>query len=179
MRYPALVFDLDGTLVDSPIDFAGLRQQLGLLPQEPILEALSLWPEPRRQWGLDLVHQFEHQAAALSKPIHGAFEFLNAAKTRGTPIAIFTRNSRATAEATHRLHDIPHDFLITRDDSKPKPDPTALWMIAKEFRVEPAQLLFVGDYLYDLQAGLRAGTPTALYLKDPPDFETADRKSVV
>ena len=33
-------------------------------------------------------------------------------------------------------------------------------------------MLFIGDYIYDLQAGLAAGVPTALYLPAPADFDT-------
>jgi phosphoglycolate phosphatase-like HAD superfamily hydrolase len=40
-RHKGVIFDLDGTLADSRLDFARLRADLGLPPPTPILEALA------------------------------------------------------------------------------------------------------------------------------------------
>jgi phosphoglycolate phosphatase-like HAD superfamily hydrolase len=87
------------------------------------------------------------------------------------PFAIFTRNSRSFASATHEKHLIEPGALITRAAGPAKPDPYGLFEISKRWQLQPSEILFVGDYLYDLKAGLAAGMPTALYLTQAPDFD--------
>lgn len=172
MKFRALAFDLDGTLIDSKIDFQSMRKELGLVNGEPVLEVVDTWPSDKRQKGLEIIHRHEVSGAQSSSLIDGAKEFIEHLRSQKIPCAIFTRNSRETAMWSLQQHQIPFDLLLSRDDAKPKPDPDGLWKIAAEFDVTSDQLLFVGDYLYDLQAGLRSGTPTALYLPAAPDFET-------
>ena len=172
MKFRAFAFDLDGTLIDSQIDFISLRKDLSLTKGEPILEAISTWPDEQREHALKLIHDYEIRGALSSRRIEGACEFLEKLLGHEIPVGIFTRNSRATANWSLERHAIQVDLVITRDEGNPKPDPQGLLKIAQDFKVKPSEMLFVGDYIYDLQAGLRAGVPTALYLPAEPDFDT-------
>ena len=42
----------------------------------------------------------------------------------------------------------------------PKPDPDGIFQLARQWGVLPGELVMVGDYLYDLQAGQAAGAAT-------------------
>jgi phosphoglycolate phosphatase-like HAD superfamily hydrolase len=75
-------------------------------------------------------------------------------------------------EMTLLKHGLQFSIVMTRDDAPAKPDPTALHSITKKWGLKNHEVLFVGDYLYDLQAGLAAQVPTALFLSNPPDFDT-------
>ncbi len=54
------------------------------------------------------------------------------------------------------------DPVMAREDAPYKPSPVGLWQICEAWQLAPADVLMVGDYLYDVQAGLGAGTRTAL-----------------
>jgi phosphoglycolate phosphatase-like HAD superfamily hydrolase len=54
------------------------------------------------------------------------------------------------------------ELVLAREDAPYKPSPEGLWQICAAWGMAPADVLMVGDYLYDLQAGRRAGTRTAL-----------------
>jgi phosphoglycolate phosphatase-like HAD superfamily hydrolase len=54
------------------------------------------------------------------------------------------------------------DTVLAREDAPYKPNPQGLWQICAAWGLPPAEVLMVGDYLYDIQAGRRAGTRTAL-----------------
>ncbi len=172
MKFKALAFDLDGTLVDSKIDFTAMRAELRLTEEQDILAVVAGLEGIEKSTALETIHRHEVRGAKESLPIAGASPFLERAQARQIPCAIYTRNSRETAEWSLKQHGLPYDILISRDDAKPKPDPDGLWKIASAFEVGHADLLFVGDYLYDLQAGLNAGVRTALYLPTAADFET-------
>lgn len=171
MKYQAFIFDLDGTLVDSALDFQALRLELGLSPNDPILESIAEWTEERRAWAHDVIHQHERRGAEVSTLMPGVAEFLTLIASRQKPVALFTRNSREVALATLQKHGLEFSLVISRDDAPAKPKPDGLHVIAETLGLSPSEILFVGDYLYDLQAGQAAQMPTALYLCEPADFD--------
>lgn len=172
MNIGGFVFDLDGTLVDSKIDFDSMKSELRLNREDDVLEYIETLSGDDRQRALDTVYRHELAGAEAAVRIQGALEFVELAMAAKKPVAIFTRNARALAEACLRSHGFEIDLMIAREDGPPKPKPDGLIKIAHEFGVELRDLLFVGDYVYDLQAGLAAGVRTALYLPVTPDFET-------
>lgn len=172
MHYRAFVFDLDGTLVDSRINFDGMTEALKLEQNTPVLEAIESWPEHERKQAIDTIHRFELEGAQNSTIIPGVEEFLQDLKKRGFPVALFTRNSREVAMITTLQHKLKFDLIVSRDEAPPKPKPDGLKKIARYFGVPTTDMLFIGDYLFDLQAGLASQTPTALYLNTTPDFDT-------
>ncbi|MFN9068390.1 MAG: HAD family hydrolase, partial [Bdellovibrionales bacterium] len=130
------------------------------------------WPHPEKQKAIETIHRFELEGAMNSTLIPGVEEFLIELKSKKIPVALFTRNSREIATITSLQHGLNFDLIITRDEAPPKPKPDGLKKIARYFGVPTTDMLFIGDYLYDLQAGLASQTPTALYLNSTPDFDT-------
>ncbi|MFQ5421810.1 MAG: HAD family hydrolase [Anaerolineae bacterium] len=78
----------------------------------------------------------------------------------GVRIAIITSDDRAATEATLPLLGIAGlvDVLVCGDDDVPnKPAPDALWQMGRQFDVDPAQMLMVGDTAGDMIFGRNAG----------------------
>ena len=172
MNYRAFVFDLDGTLVDSKIDFASMKAELKIESGVDVLAHIdSLHPESRTQ-AFEIVSRLERAGALASTRIDGAREFIERARSSGRKCGIFTRNSREIAGECLKTHGFEVDRIVAREDALPKPRPDGLHKIAEAFGVKTDELLFVGDYVYDLHAGLAAGVPTALYLQSKPNFDT-------
>jgi HAD superfamily hydrolase (TIGR01549 family) len=170
--FKGFVFDLDGTLVDSKLDFAALAKRLEIPMGSPILELVATWPTDRQAWAMKVIHDFEAEGAAASEPIPGAFDFLRFLQGRAIPTALFTRNSKAVMRATLQKHNLDFAIALAREDVPPKPKPDGLHLIQQQWRIPTGQILYVGDYLYDLQAGIAASMPTAVYAPQPPDFST-------
>ncbi|MBI2437276.1 MAG: HAD family hydrolase [Lentisphaerae bacterium] len=163
----AVLFDFDGTLtLPGSIDFAGIKRSIRCPRDVPILEFIgSLQPAAAQRRAWSILQRFEEQAARRSRPNEGAEELLRFLKRRHIRRGILTRNSRGSIAAA--LKNFAHarlaDFsvIITRDHvERPKPDPEGVLLAARRLRVPPAELLVVGDYIYDIEAGRRAGAPT-------------------
>ena len=82
----------------------------------------------------------------------------------------------ATQHCLQRL-GITVDLVLTREDAPAKPDPTGLLIIAGHWQKAPADLLFIGDFHFDLTTARAAGMPSCLYLnpdnghyRDQADF---------
>ncbi len=172
MKYSTIIFDLDGTLVDSKINFPAIYQSLGLEPGKSIIEHIHSLKEEEQKSARELVHFYENQGAENSNPIPGVLELIDELSHQNVNMAVFTLNSRSIALKTLERHNIAIPILISREDAKPKPDPEGLFKICNHYGTPTDKALYVGDYKYDLIAGLKANIKTALYSALPPSFDT-------
>ena len=133
----AVIFDLDGTLVDSRLDFAAMRAELGAPAGVGLLEFIgALASVADRQSAMAVVHRHEMAGAAAATWMPGAEAALHALHRRGLRTAIVTRNSRAAATLTMERLGMPAIPLKAREDAAPKPDPEALLLLAALWQLQ-------------------------------------------
>ncbi len=177
---PALLFDLDGTLVDSvyqhvtawqealsecgmPLSVWRIHRRIGM-SGGLFIDAL------RRETGVpfdaELAQRLSsaHAAAYLRRhetviPLPGARELLAHLHERGVPFAIATSGAQHTAGSALAMLDLPADVpVVTRDlVARAKPDPHLFLAAAKLLGVDPRHCFVVGDSVWDLLAAQRAG----------------------
>ena len=155
-----VIFDLDNTIVDSDLDFAAIRAEVGT--DEPILEYRAAANEAEQQRVDEILDRHERRAAETCRLCDGAEETLSFLRTRGIRTALLTRNSRQSVNTILARLGVRFDFIVSREDSAPKPSPEPIFLICERFGVRPDEALVVGDYLYDIQAGHAAGARTIL-----------------
>lgn len=172
MNLRGVIFDLDGTLVDSRLDFDTIRADLNLPPGKPILEALDEMPSGnRRQECLNILHRHEMLGAQRAVLMPGVSEFLDELSERNIATGILTRNSQISTMAVLERFSLEFSQVKTRNEVPPKPDPTGLLEICSAWEVSVDEVLFFGDFLFDLQAGRNAGIQTVLFAPDGlPDY---------
>ncbi len=158
-----VIFDLDGTLVDSQLDFEAMRCEMELPVGSPVLETvLKLTGERAAEcWRILEQHELRGFQNAMLMP--GVINLIEQLSRRGIRLAVVTRNGGRMARATLDRLGIPIDLLLSRDDAPPKPDSAALLQICRSWNFDPASVAMVGDYRFDLEAGRRAGCRTVLY----------------
>lgn len=172
----ALIFDLDNTLIHTPIDFLAVRHQLidllqqsgaAAAPREELMR-LSL-PElvdigqrvspelPARMW--DVITQAEQRGLAQATIVEHAPEVLSALRERGYRLALLTNNARTgIAERLGPLGLAQRfEITVTRDDVRGlKPLPDGVHLILSHLTgVQRAYL--VGDAWIDGRAAMAAG----------------------
>jgi hydrogenase expression/formation protein HypE len=166
--YRAVLFDFDGTLTrPGAIDFAELRRLLACPAGTPILEYIEGLGDPgARRQAHRILDGYELAAARASVPNDGAEELVLRLRGAGVARGILTRNSLASVKEalksfrTVSLADFP--AVVTREDEgRPKPHPDGVHRAAMLLGVTPAEMLVVGDYVFDIAAGRAAGAATA------------------
>jgi phosphoglycolate phosphatase len=188
-RPTAVVFDLDGTLVDSAPDIhaVGLRMLADLgRPPVTLAQAKSFvgngaatfvarclaatGPEPDaalRAEALRLFHaHYDADPAALSTVYPGVVGLLDALGAAGVPLGVCTNKPRRPADAVlAALGLAPHFAAVVGGDTLPvlKPDPAPLFLTLELLGADPAGALFVGDSETDAATAQAAGVPLALF----------------
>jgi HAD superfamily hydrolase (TIGR01509 family) len=178
MRQPGIIFDLDGTLVDSVYQHVTawhevLRNSGIAAPQWRIHRAIGMsgklfLPKLLREQG----HRYSHALlgrleSGHSKrftplirdvsPLPGAANLLKQLKRRSIPFAIATSGSgQQTTRLLRRIVGLPDCLVITADDvDSAKPAPDLFELAANKLSKEPADCFVVGDSVWDVLAGRR------------------------
>ena len=163
MPIKAVIFDLDGTITQPYLDFDVIREEMGLPADSgPILESMEKMTAQQRRRVEEILHRHEQRAVTESKLNPGASQTLEALRQAGIRIGILTRNKRSNALAIARKHNLEFDAVFGREEGPAKPDSFGVLQLCREFGVEPAETLLVGDYLFDLLCAKAAGAVAVL-----------------
>ncbi len=178
-RPEVIVFDWDGTLVDSASDIVGAMRQASLTlgieppPEERMRRAIGLGlveafhqifsehSEPERQ---QLMERYRAHYINLPPQVHGkAFasvpDMLHDLHRRGNTLAVATGKSRAGLQRSLGANDWGQLFRETRcaDESASKPHPLMLEQLSLRLCAEPETMLMVGDTTYDMEMARNFG----------------------
>lgn len=180
-RIVAVLFDLDGVLVDSFHAWhAVLDQALAERgrPPLPLAEMEAGWGQGIQE---DVDRYFTGESLAdvsamydrlfrehldQVMPIEGALPLVSALANRGLLLAVVTNTPRDIAEKILARHGLaPHFRAVAAGDEteRPKPDPALLHLAAARLGIDLRQAAFVGDTLVDIEAGRRAPCRTVGY----------------
>jgi phosphoglycolate phosphatase len=180
MSIQLVVFDLDGTLIDSRRDLAdatnALIAELGGKPLSvgavtemvgegaPVLVRRVLTAaglDPRTPGALDrfLAH-YDERLTVHTRPYDGLIDALSALRSEGRALAVLTNKpGRPSREILERLELAPFFSQVIGGDTAAgrKPDPTGLLNIVQRAQVAPAATVMVGDSPVDAETARRAG----------------------
>ena len=179
-RARAVIFDMDGVLVDSGVyhrkAWRALLEELGAGPRDPEFWRLTIGrPVEAALPALlgrrlssqeiaryskrktDLYHRF---ADGQFQPVAGAVGFVRALTALGVPRAIATSASPRSVTAVLSALDLVRQFpvVVTADDViSGKPDPEVYLLAALRLEVAPGACIVFEDSLVGLEAARRAG----------------------
>ncbi|HEY8429844.1 MAG TPA: HAD family hydrolase [Sandaracinaceae bacterium] len=194
----AVLFDLDGTLIDS----GALYMECYRRAFEAELDELPSWEEMMQRrpaseryflldWlGPELGHRVHERVCeaydALAGELLGGFyegvpEMLAELRARGVPMGLVTGKSRRAFAATCRCLELERWFnvVVLEDDvPAPKPDPSGLKKALAAMGAAPGEAVYVGDTPMDVEAAQRAGMigASALWSRGPTDRARVAKK---
>jgi pyrophosphatase PpaX len=178
MRYPTVLFDLDGTLVDSGAIILSSFKHAALTVLERDVEEEQIAAlvggsnlhdqmrvlDPTRVDDLVRVYR-EH-----NRPLHdeleafdGVTELISALAAEGRKLGIVTAKGRATVDLAFAVIPLERYFgaVVTADmTERHKPHPEPVLRALELLDSDPAEAAFVGDSPYDVEAGKAAGVFT-------------------
>lgn len=177
----ALLFDLDGTLLDTALDLGACLNQLLMdegrppLPLSTIRPWVSLgtqgmlagaFPErqesERERLRPPFLKLYQDRIAAETRPFPGIAELLEQLQTLNIPWGVVTNKPAMLTLPLLRALALPwYPGTVVCGDTTPhaKPHPEPLWHACRELGVSPDRCVYVGDAEKDIQAARRAGMP--------------------
>lgn len=180
-----IIFDMDGTLTKPNVDFAAIEREIGAKVGFIIDYAERSSPEERAR-ALAILERYEAQAAIESELNEGVLEMLEFISKKQLKKALLTRNSRKSVDTVLRKHNLHFEYIVSREDTKPKPAPDPIFLLSKKMNIHTDHLLMIGDYKYDIMCGKAAGTKTVLLrykeyveIEVTPDFEINNIREVI
>jgi pyrophosphatase PpaX len=178
VRYPTVLFDLDGTLVDSgAIILASFkhaaRTVLARDVEEEQIAALvggSNLHDQMRVLSPSHVDELVRVYREHNRPLHDALqafegveELMETLSEQGRMLGIVTAKGRQTVDLAFAVLSLERyfDAVVTADmTDRHKPDPAPVLKALELLESEPADAAFVGDSPYDIAAGKAAGVFT-------------------
>ncbi|MFU8867138.1 HAD family hydrolase [Natronococcus sp.] len=164
-EYDAVVYDLDGTLVDLEVDWNAVAIDViavyARAATEPPSENLWELLEAASNFEIapaveETIADHEREGARLSRRLARADEALG----RTIPVGVCSLNCEAACRIALEVHDLEAvvDAVVGRDTVETrKPDPEPLLETVRGLGAEPANTLFVGDTDRDERTARRAG----------------------
>jgi pyrophosphatase PpaX len=179
VRYRVILFDLDGTLIDSgPIILASMRHAsvtvLGREPDEESVRAAIGGPgliAQMHELDPERVDELVESYRAHNEPLHatlevfpGIFELLPELRRRGHQLGIVTAKRVATVQLAFDrfplLRDSTEVLVGAEDTDRHKPDADPVLEALRRLGARPEESVYVGDSPFDIQAGNAAGVMT-------------------
>lgn len=177
MRYQLVVFDWDGTLMDSTAGIAeSIREAardlglpvparevashvIGLGLRDSLRSAVPSLPERRYA---EFVEAYRRHFAVEQQRMDlfpGVRELLDDLRASGRILAVATGKSRRGLDQALSATELAPYFAASRcaDETTPKPDPAMLLELLQELEAPPGGALMVGDTSHDLEMARGAG----------------------
>ncbi len=179
MEIKGVIFDLDGTLIDSyPLTTLAFKEvlkkwgnieltedeiYLSFGPPEKVIFKRFVGEDKLEECYLDYVKIFEKNSKDI-KVFKGVREVLEELKRLEIPSGIFTGRGRELSIKLLQLKELSQFFkeiVSSEDVPNPKPHPDGVEEICRRLGLKPSNCLHVGDSFMDIRAGKGAGAITA------------------
>ncbi|TEW56109.1 HAD family hydrolase [Psychromonas sp. RZ22] len=178
MKYKLIIFDWDGTLMDSVDKIVLCMQQAAQQQKQTIptaqavknivglslLKAMQqLFPDLSLSQQQDLVEAYREQYLLhqhLNTPLYdGIFELLIDLKAKGYTLAVATGKGRNGLDSMLQITNTSTLFAATicADEANSKPDPLMINLLLDKLNIASSDTLMVGDSSYDLDMATNAG----------------------
>ncbi|MFC7134408.1 MULTISPECIES: HAD family hydrolase [Salinibaculum] len=166
VEYDALVYDLDGTLVELDVDWDEVTAEAGavLSARGVDTDGMNLWDvlETAEEKGLrrkveSVIEDHEREGARTSTRLP-----LADALPHDVPVGVCSLNAEAACRIALEVHGLDGHVgaLVGRDTvDAHKPDPEPLLAVIRGLGTQPGQTLFVGDTQRDRRTAQLAGVP--------------------
>lgn len=161
--FAGVIFDWDGVIARSRLDFGAIRAKFFGGARVPLLEGARRLPPDAAAEVMEAIRAEEMRGAAAAEPVEGARELIGLLEARGVPWCVMSRNCRESIDAAASVIGFKLPALVwSREARHVKPDARAFEDAASAMGVAARSCLAIGDFLYEMIGARRAGARCVL-----------------
>ncbi|MFZ2054134.1 MAG: HAD family phosphatase [Candidatus Aminicenantales bacterium] len=168
MKKRGVIFDLDGTVVETGYDWRRIREEIGT-GETSILTYLESLEEPERSRKRGILEGHEATQTETAVLREGIREFLVELRARGVATALVTNNSRKNTDFLLGKFGLAFNCVITRESGLWKPSGAPFLEVFRRLGLKSGDCCVVGDTRFDVLAGLDAGIAAIFLLSSEPE----------
>lgn len=157
------IFDMDGTVFESYLDWAQIREDLGI--KSNILKEIYKNNRVDRV-KLEKLERYEEDNTLKTIPIKGINAFLSFLKTKRVDTALVTNNNKKNTTYLLEKFGLKFDTVITREKELWKPSPEPFFHVLELYRRGAGETIAIGDSHYDVMAAKEAGIANIYIIKN-------------
>jgi HAD superfamily hydrolase (TIGR01509 family) len=177
MTAAAVLFDIDGTLVDSnylhvhawhrafdelgmDVESWRIHRRIGMDGSALLDDLVPNLPDDVSDRLKDLHSRYYQESTGLLRPLSGALRLLDVVAASGLQVVLATSAPEDELKELRRVldrDDIVSAITSSEDVETAKPEPGIVEVALKKAGVEPDRAVFVGDTVWDIRAAARAG----------------------
>jgi HAD superfamily hydrolase (TIGR01509 family) len=177
MTAAAVLFDIDGTLVDSnylhvhawhrafdelgmDVESWRIHRRIGMDGSALLDDLVPNLPDDVSDRLKDLHSRYYQESTGLLRPLSGAVRLLDVVAASGLQVVLATSAPEDELKELRRVldrDDIVSAVTSSEDVETAKPEPRIVEVALKKAGVEPDRAVFVGDTVWDIRAAARAG----------------------
>ncbi|MDT5340782.1 MAG: hypothetical protein QOD90_6287 [Mycobacterium sp.] len=179
MAAPAVLFDIDGTLIDSNylhvhawqrafseqghvVESWRIHRRIGMDGSTLLDELVPGIADDAADRVQDLNSRYYQELTYLLRPLPGALQLLDAVAAKGLQVVLATsapEDELAILRKVLDRDDIVSAVTSSADVDTAKPEPGIVQVALDRAAVDPSRAVFVGDSVWDVRAANRAGVP--------------------
>jgi len=185
-----IIFDLDGTLIQLPIDYEKIQKKLkeffnisdNLIPLIPKIIELSKNDQNKIKKSFDLICEEEELVCNDFKIMDGTLEILKFYKSKNILLSLVTMQCNGALTKVLEKMEISDlfDSLISRDESVDRQNQIKLSL--KNIGIKASEVLVVGDRINDIESAKKVGCIPILKINEIqkiPPFECKTIKNLI
>ncbi|HLP48736.1 MAG TPA: HAD-IA family hydrolase [Candidatus Kapabacteria bacterium] len=159
------VFDMDGTVFESYLDWLKIREELNIPKGSSILQEIYKDGHADKI-RLEILERYEEENTLKTKPIDGVAECLRYLENNQVKTALVTNNNKKNTDFLLTRFNLRFNAVITREMELWKPDPDAFFYVMKLYGSTAEEIISIGDSHYDIRASQAAKIPAIFIIKN-------------
>lgn len=177
MSIRGVIFDLDGTVVETPYDWKKIKTEL-MTQGSPILSFIQSLDKSEKSEKWKLLESYERTATLQAVLKEGMDDLLDFLAKKGVKRALVTNNSRKNVSYLLKKFNLAFDCIISRESGLWKPSGAPFLAVLKKLKLKKEESCVVGDSSFDVKAAEEAGIERIFILNRDKEVVSEDRAEI-
>ncbi len=151
-----VIFDMDGTIFKSNIDWREVKKKLDISIGKTILEDIMSESTYNKE-KIGILERIERKNTLETSPFNGFSKLFAGLKKKYIKTALITNNNLSNSNYLLNKFSLDFDIVVTREMKMWKPRPDAMKYVFEKLNISPKNTISIGDSDFDIISSIESG----------------------